>query len=336
MDQALERSRSRIGRFFGAADERVVFTLNATDALNMAIKGSVNAGDHVVTSSMEHNSVVRPLEALRDDGVIELDIAPADAQGRVTPDDITRRFRSNTRLVVLQHASNVCGARQPVREIGQTCRERGVRLLVDAAQTAGHVPIDVEEDGIDLLALAGHKGLLGPPGTGALILARDVDVRPWREGGTGARSNETRQPSEMPLRLEAGSPNGPAIAALAAGIDWLTERGVEATGARLQEIAKRLDEGLRDIDTLECYGPESIDDREAVFSVTLRDLPPHELSAVLDASFGVETRAGLHCAPGAHRSLGTWPDGSVRLAPGVFTTDDEIDATLAALREIAS
>jgi len=336
MDQALEWSRSRVGRFFGAAADRVVFTMNATDALNMAIKGSVNPGDHVVTTSMEHNSVLRPLAALRDDGVIDLDVVEADSQGRVSPDDIVAQLGPGTRLVVLQHASNVCGARQPVREIGAICRERGVRLLVDAAQTAGHVPINVESDGVDLLAVAGHKGLLGPPGTGALILARGVDLRPWREGGTGALSNEPRQPREMPLRLEAGSPNGPAIAALAAGVEWLAERGVETTRRRLDEIARRLDAGLREIDGLESFGPTSIEDRQAVFSVRLRSLPPAELSAALDASFHIETRAGLHCAPGAHRSLGTWPDGSVRLAPGVFTTEDEIDATLEALRELAT
>jgi len=334
MDRALEQARVRLGRFFGASPERVVFTLNATDALNIAIHGSVRPGDHVVTTAMEHNSVLRPLEALRHDAGVEHTIVPADSRGRIDIDAFAAAITTRTSLAVVTHASNVCGTLQPVVEIAAICRERGVRLLVDAAQTAGLRPLDLRALGADLLAVPGHKGLLGPPGTGALLLADGVDVRPLRHGGTGSESQRTAQPLELPQRLEAGSPNGPAIAALAAGVAWIESRGVEALGTRLARLGARFATGLERIARVDSFGCASIAEREPLFSLRVSGIAPDELAAILDASFGIETRAGLHCAPHAHRALGSWPEGSVRVAPGVFTTDQEIDSLLDALVEI--
>ena len=336
MDRVVEEVRARLGRFFGCRPERVIFTLNATDALNIAIKGSLTAGDRVVTSAMEHNSVMRPLESLRRSGKIDLEIVPADSGGRVDLEAIDRATTSQTRLVALTHASNVCGTLQPVRDVARLCRARDIRFLVDAAQTAGSRPLDLARDEIDLVALPGHKGLLGPPGTGLLLLGDGVEVEPWREGGTGTRSEDVTQPGELPHRLEAGSPNGPAIAALGAAVAWIEEQGLDSIRSRLDLLGGRLLEGLRSVPELVQHGPDDLDARKPVFSINFPAMKPHELSGVLDASFGIETRAGLHCAPSAHGCLGTHPTGSVRISPGPFTLEEDLDILLSALSDLSA
>ncbi len=345
VDAAIERARIRVGRFFGAPSHCVAFTLNATDALNMAIRGllrperaaAADAVDHVVTTALEHNSVRRPVEGLRRRGAADVTVVAASPRGEVDPDDIARAIGPRTRLVAFTHASNVCGTVLPIREIAAICREREVLCLVDAAQTAGTMPIDLAADGIDLLAVPGHKGLLGPPGTGALILRHDaIDIAPWREGGTGTASDELAQPQGLPMRLEAGSPNAPGVVALAAGIEYLETRGLDAVGARCSELTARLVEGLLDIPGVAVPGPAPGVPREPVVSIVVGGWHPHELASALDASFGVQTRSGLHCAPGAHQALGTHPDGTCRLSPGLFTTDEEIDAAIEAVRALAT
>lgn len=332
----LDEARARLARLFGGASERVALTLNATDALNIALKGYLRPDDHVITSSMEHNSVRRPLAGLERDRGVRVTCVSADGVGRVDPEAVRRAITPRTRLVALVHASNVCGTIQPVEAVGRICREHEVAFLVDAAQTAGSVEVDMRSLRIDLLAVAGHKGLLGPLGTGALLLGPDIELAPWREGGTGSLSADRDQPRNLPDRLEAGSANVPGIAGLAAGLRHLEEAGLTSVRSRLRELAERLYARLLEVPGLEQWGDPDLDKREAIFSIRLSGYRPDELGALLDAAYGIEVRSGLHCAPGAHEALGTFPDGSVRISPGPFTTEEEIDAVASALSELAA
>ena len=334
IDEAIESTRRRVARHFGARPQHVVLAQNGTDALNTAIHGLLEPGDRVVTTQMEHNSVLRPLAALRDAGSIDLAIVPASPEGSVDPDDIRRACRQRTRLVVAVHVSNVCGSLLDVRAVSQVAHERGALFLLDAAQSAGSLMIDLETDGIDLLATPGHKSLLGPPGTGLLVLARELGLRPLRQGGTGTDSSSERQPAELPGRLEAGSPNGPAIAALGEGLRWIEQHGIGSIAKRHAEQRRRLLAGIAQLEGVQYFGPAAESRGAAVLSLRIDGFSPQELSAILDTSFDIQTRAGLHCAPGAHAALGTGTDGTVRLSPGVFTSDEDIDAVLAALRQV--
>jgi cysteine desulfurase family protein len=334
-ERRVELARAALARFFGARPDRVAFTLNATDALNTALKGHLRPGDHVVTTAVEHNSVLRPLAALEHGGGVSVSHVGADAEGRIEPDDVRRALRASTRLVALCHASNVSGAIQPLAEVGRLARERGIPLLLDAAQTAGSVPIDIERDAVDFLAVPGHKGLLGPLGVGALIFSERVEVRPLREGGTGFRSEETVQPPEYPQRLEAGSPNAPGIAALGAALGWIERRGLASIREQLESLMRRFQEGLDALPRVVWHGPRPVVDREPVYCVRVEGYSPDELAALLDASFGIEVRAGLHCAPLAHRAIGTFPEGACRFSFGAMSTIEDVDAAVAALRRIA-
>lgn len=335
----IERCRQRAARLLGAeSPQRIVFTFNATDSLNLALHGLLRAGDHVVTSSIEHNSVLRPLRHLAEPGV-QVTYVSADGEGRVSPDDVRRALRSNTRLVALLHASNVSGTIQPIDAVGEIAHQAGALFLVDAAQTAGHLPIHVSKSPIDLLACAGHKGLLGPLGTGILYVRPGVEehLQSVRQGGTGTNSEDDHQPDRLPDKYEAGNHNVPGLFGLEAGLAWLEERGVAEVCRHERAVTARLLERLAGLPRLRVYGPKSIEDRVGVVSVTIEDMDPQELAAVLDDSFGIESRAGLHCAPGAHRCLGTFAaGGTLRLSPGPFTTEGEIDAAASALREIAT
>jgi cysteine desulfurase / selenocysteine lyase len=335
-DRTLERARAALARLLGGTPDRVAFTLNATDGLNMALQGVLGPGDHAVTTAIEHNSVVRPLRELELRRGVEVTRVPAAGDGMVDPGDIARAIRPSTRLVAVLHASNVCGVRLPIAEIGRIARERGARLLVDAAQTAGSFPIDMEEDGIDFLAVPGHKGLLGPLGTGALLLGKDVELTGLRQGGTGTRSEEPEHPRELPEGLEAGSPNVPGIAGLLAGVERLLMEGVEAVAARLERLAAELQAGLEQVPGLVWYGPRDLKVREPIYPVNLAGYHPQELAAALESGFRVQTRAGLHCAPGAHRAIGTFPGGACRLSLGATSELEDVQAALAALRELAA
>jgi cysteine desulfurase family protein len=316
---------------------RVAFAANVTQALNMAMRGLLRPGDHVITSSMEHNSVMRPLRALEREGVA-LTVVRCSAEGFLNPADVEAAIRPNTRMIVLNHASNVAGTLLPVREAGRIARERGLLLLVDAAQTAGAYPIDVQADGIDLLAFTGHKSLLGPMGTGGLVVGPRVDVsrmEPLIRGGTGSRSEREEQPDFLPDMLESGTPNAVGIAGLEAGIRWVLARGVDAIRAHERALAQRAIDGLRAIPGVTVYGPLDAARQTATVSFNIAGMEPSEVGLRLDEEHGVLCRVGLHCAPAAHRTLGTFPAGTVRFGMGVFNTTEEVDAAVAAVESLA-
>jgi len=335
----IDAVRREVASLFGCRDpRRVVFTLNATDALNMALKGVLDPGDHVVTTVMEHNSVSRPLARMERQGLIEVSRVEPAPGGRLEAGAIERAFTPKTRLVAVGQASNVTGTAAPLMEIGGIVRRRGALLAVDAAQGGGVLPLDMERDGIDLLAFTGHKGLLGPTGTGGLLVGERVEPRPWREGGTGGDSASVVQPAELPWRLEAGTPNTAGLAGLGEALRWVRRRGVETLGDGERVLARLFWERLRDDDRFALYGkpPDSARDRTGVVSFNVAGKSPEEVGAILDAAFGIAVRTGLHCAPGAHRFLGTFPEGAVRVSPGPFNSTADIEALVEALMEIAS
>jgi cysteine desulfurase family protein len=334
-EHALDDCRHLLNQFFhGAAPERFVFTLNCTDALNMAFKGVLDAGDHVVTSDLEHNSVSRPLRAMEKEGRITLTRIKADGDGYVNPDDVRRAITPRTRLVALTHASNVLGTMQPVGEIGRIAREQDLLFLVDAAQTAGVSPIDVQAMNIDLLAFPGHKSLMGPTGTGALYVGPRATLRAWREGGTGGDSSSETQPCEYPFFLEGGTPNVLGVAGLAAGVRWVQEQGVEWIHDQEIKLIERLRRRLEETDGVTVYGGRDASRGVSTLSFRAEALPAAELGGVLDQAFDVAVRPGLHCSPYIHRALGTFPDGTVRVSAGPFNTTEDVDRLAAALREI--
>lgn len=332
--------RHRAAGLLGAESrERILFTFNGTDSLNIALHGLLNAGDHVVTSVLEHNSVLRPLRELQCRCEVEVTQVPADRFGCVAPDDFRRALRPTTRLVALVHASNVSGAIQPVAEIGRIAHDAGALFLVDAAQTAGHVPINLREFPIDLLACSGHKGLLGPLGTGLLYLHPGVEqrLRSFRQGGTGTQSEDDRQPDSLPDKFEAGNLNVPGLVGLEASVAFLQERGVATLAEHVRQLTQQLLDGLAEIPAVRVFGPPTTHNRVGVVSISVRDYDPQELAAILEQGWRIQARAGLHCAPGAHRSLGTLASGgTVRFSVGQFNTRDDIDAAVRALREITS
>jgi cysteine desulfurase family protein len=334
-EHALDDTRHLLNQFFhGQGPERFVFTLNGTDALNMAIKGVLAEGDHVITSDLEHNSVSRPLRAMELEGRVTLTRVHAGGDGIIDPDAIRRAITPRTRLVALTHASNVVGTVQPIEAVGRLVRERDLLLLVDAAQTAGVVPIDVQALAIDLLAFPGHKSLLGPTGTGALYVGSRASVRAWREGGTGGDSSSETQPRELPYFLEGGTPNVLGVAGLAAGIKHVQERGQETIRTHECELTERLWRRLEEIGDYQVFGSRDPAQRVGTLSFRSESLAAAELGGILDQAFDIAVRPGLHCAPYIHRSLGTFPEGTVRVSPGPFNTRDDIDHLARALAEI--
>lgn len=329
--RALFEARETVGEFFGIADSaRIAFTASATESLNFALFGLLRPGDRVVTSTMEHNAVTRPLRVLQDRGVTVVKV-PADRQGFIDPAAIRAACAERTRLVVLSHCSNVTGTLQPIEEIGPWCRREGVYFLVDAAQSAGLFPIDVEAMGIDLLAVPGHKGLLGPPGTGCLYVRPGLELTPLIYGGTGGNSHSDLPPEAMPERLEAGTLNAPGLAGLRAGIDFVRREGCAAIRMREADLMERLIRGLREIAGVELYGPLDPRLHGGALSFNLAGRDPAEVGFLLDRDHGIFVRVGLHCAPDAHRTIGTFPRGTVRVSPGCFTSFEEIEHLLAAV-----
>ena len=332
------RARAAVAELFGAPDPlRVLFGLNATEGINQALFGLLDPGDHVVTSSMEHNSVMRPLRRLEEAG-LSLSIVGCSPEGELDPADLEAAIRPDTRLVVLNHASNVTSRLLPVAEAGRICRERDLLLLVDTAQTGGCVPINMEEQGIDLLAFTGHKGLLGPQGTGGLLLGDRVNVeelRPLHTGGTGSRSELEVQPEFAPDKFESGTPNAVGLAGLLAGVRFVLETGVEEIRKHEERLMRQLLDGLAAIRGVTLYGGLKTAERTATLSFNVAGMRPSELGLALDEEVGVQARTGLHCAPAAHRTVGTYPGGSVRFSPGYFTTEAEMEAALAGVAAIA-
>jgi len=332
----LFEARETLAELFGIVDaSRIAFTSSATAGLNMAILGMLRGGGHVITSSMEHNSVIRPLCLAQKMGA-EITRIPCDRQGFINPRDVEAALRRDTRLVVISHCSNVTGTIQPIGEIGMLAGKTGTTLLVDAAQSAGLIPIDVEEMGIGMLACPGHKGMLGPQGTGFLYVAEGISPLPILAGGTGSHSSDEQQPDEMPDRLEIGTPNVPGIAGLKAGADFIRETGMETIRRKEKELMERLMRGLSGIPGITIYGPPGDRERGSVVSFTVREIDPSFIAFTLDREYGIDVRSGLHCAPDAHRSIGTFPLGTVRVSPGWFTTGAEIEAFLRAMETIVA
>ncbi len=338
-NRVVERARRGVAKLIGATDPlHVVFGCNGTDVLNLAIRGSVRPGDHVVTTVCDHNSVLRPLRALREQHDVAVTYVPCDGHGFVSPDDVRAALRPNTRLVAVVHASNVTGAIQPIAEIGTIVRESEALFLVDAAQSLGHVSIDVGHLEVDLLAAPGHKGLLGPLGTGVLYLRPGVErvLEPLRYGGTGTQSDEDRQPEVLPDKYEPGNHNMLGLAGLVAAAEFLQQQSVETIEAHHSKLAAHLLERLRAIEGVTIHGPQTATDRTSVVSITVDGYDPQELAAMLEASHRIQCRAGLHCAPRMHQSLGTSASGgTVRFSPGYATSLDDIDAVTRAVEEIA-
>jgi cysteine desulfurase family protein len=329
-------ARERLAELFGFRDSsRFAFTENATGSLNRALKGLLRAGDHVVTTSVEHNSVMRPLRRLEAAGV-SVSVVPAGPTGAVDAEAVVGAIRKDTRLVAVTHASNVSGAVQPVEAIVRGAKARGVLTLIDAAQTAGAIPIDLAALPVDLLAASGHKGLLGPQGTGFLFVRDGVPLTPLIEGGTGSRSEDDHQPDFYPDCLESGTPNSVGIAGLSVALAWLLRKGIESVRSKELALLSELLEGLRRVPGAVVYGPEDPQVRACAVSFNLAGADPGEVGRRLEREAGILARAGLHCSPNAHRTLGTFPQGTVRVSPGPFTARREIKAFLAAVRRIAA
>lgn len=334
-ERALDDCRHLLNQFFhGEGPERFIFTLNCTDALNMAFKGVLKDGDHVITTDLEHNSVSRPLRAMELAGKISLTRIAADKSGTVDPAAVAKALTPKTRLIAQTHCSNVLGTVQPIRDIGEIARKKEILFLVDAAQTAGVIPIDIQAMCIDLLALPGHKSLLGPTGTGALYVGPAAIVGAWREGGTGGDSSSETQPRDYPYFLEGGTPNVLGVAGLIAGIKYVSQRGLANIHQHEVELVERLWNRLDEIGGYEVFGHRDMTRRVGTLSLRSEALPAAEIGGILDQAFDIAIRPGLHCAPYIHRAIGTFPDGAVRVSPGPFNTVAEIDTLANALAEI--
>ncbi len=336
-EETLAEARQALTDFFGGSNrDRLVFSYNVTDSLNLLISSMLSPGDHAITTCLEHNSVLRPMYWHADRGV-EVDFVPFDNSGYVDPDEIRRRIRKNTRLVVINHGSNVIGTIQPVAEIGRRCRENGICLAIDAAQTAGLVPIDVAAMNIDVVCFTGHKSLFGPSGTGGMYIGEHIDIDPCRAGGTGVMSALKAQPEEYPWRMEFGTVNTMGVAGLLAAQRWISgSGGVEAIFEHEMRHARRLRDGLAAIEGVRLYCADLDHDHLPVFVFNIDGLPADQAGTFLDVEHDIITRTGLHCAPRVHEGIGTFDDhGTVRFSPGVFTTDEEVERAIEAVADVA-
>jgi cysteine desulfurase/selenocysteine lyase len=338
-ERLVSSCRQRISRLVGGTDpRRAIFTHNGTDSLNLVLHGVLRPGDHVVTSVCEHNSVLRPLRYLAEHRGITATYVSCDSRGQVDPDQFRQALRPETRLIALVHGSNVTGAIQPVAEVGRLSAEHGHLYLVDAAQTLGYCPVDVKQIGCHYLAAPGHKGLLGPLGTGLLYVAEGAEehLQPMRQGGTGTRSDEDVQPASLPDRYESGNLNALGIVGLEAGLAHLAETDIGREAARLAELTRALLAGLAGLPGVTVYGPPADALRLPVISLNVAGFAPQELAALLDVQWSIQSRAGIHCAPRMHAALGTAPLGTLRLSLGHFTTSDDVSAAIAAIADVAS
>ncbi len=339
-ERAISEARRRVGELLGVSQpQRVVFTAGCTDALNLALHGLLRPGDHVVGTVVEHNSVLRPLRFLQDNRGITVTLVNCGADGIVSPDDIQAAITPHTRLIVLNHVSNVTGAIQPAEAVGRIAAEHGKLFLLDAAQSLGHLAFSAAEIGAHLIAAPGHKGLLGPLGSGVLYLAPGIEeqLQTLRQGGTGTRSEDDQQPQTMPDKYESGTLNVPGILGLSAGIVHLQKSGLSAIRKQLRSLTERLLHGLNDIGGVKLYGPCDADRQLGVVSLTIKGFDPHEAAATLDSAYGIQARPGIQCAPKMHEALGTLKSGgTLRLSLSASTTEDDIEAALRGVGEIAA
>lgn len=328
-------TRIKLAEFFGADDpENVVFTCNSTEALNIAIRGTLSEGDHVITSVLEHNSVLRPLYLMAKEKGVSLSFMSSDSKGSIDPEELRELVRPETKAVVITHASNLTGNMTDIRSITELAHECGLLTIVDASQTAGSKKIDVKEMGIDILCFTGHKALMGPQGTGGMIIGKDVDVRPFKVGGTGVKSYLTSQPEEYPTRLEAGTMNGHGIAGLNAALDFISSVGIDEIDRKEQELMNRFRDGVINIPGVKIYGDFDAP-RTAIVCLNIGDCGSGQVSDVLAVDYGIATRPGAHCAPLMHKALGTVSQGAVRFSFSYFNTLEEVDQAVKAVEEIA-
>jgi cysteine desulfurase family protein len=331
----LLETRQTLARLFNVEEcLDIAFTANVTESLNIGLKGVLRPGDHVITTSMEHNAVARPLFTLRQQGVEWTQVTCA-ADGTLDPDDVRHAIKSNTRMICTLHASNLTGTIMPIREIGNIARSAGVIYMLDSAQSAGVIPIDVDADNIDILAFTGHKGLFGPQGIGGIYINPVLKIKPMKEGGTGSLSEYLEQPDFMPDILESGTLNTPGIAGLSAGIAFINEQGMNKIYQHEQKLLAQLIDGLQQMKEIKLYGPADPKRQTAVLSFNIKGMDCGELSSRLDYEFGITTRSGMHCAPLAHQTLGSFESGSCRLSPGYFNTSEDINKTLVAIEKLA-
>jgi len=337
-EEIVHNTRKMLTELFNGDDiNRLTFSYNASDSLNMIIMGLAEKGDHIISTKLEHNSVLRPLHHLELNGVIELTHIPFDQHGYVDPDDIKKAIKPNTKMVVVNHSSNVIGTVQPVSEIGRICKEAGVLFVLDASQSAGANPIDMKAMGIDALAFTGHKCLMGPTGIGGSYIMADVPVKGTRFGGTGVRSAQKTHLTEFPYRMECGTLNTVGVAGLYAGTKWVLEQGMEKIHAREMELWRKLVDGVKDVENITLYCANGPANRNAVLSMNIDKFDSGDVGTMLDVDYDIACRTGLQCAPLVHEGLGTIDiHGTVRLSVGPFNTEDHIDAALEALKDIAS
>jgi cysteine desulfurase family protein len=334
--QTVEETRVLVARLINAEEvRRVIFTLNCTDSLNLGLKGLLKPGDHVITSRLEHNAVVRPLSKLAAQGIRVSRIPISPETGVVSPQELEKAILPQTKMIVMVHASNVNGVIQPVEEYGAIARRHNLVFMVDAAQSAGHIPVDVRRAGIDLLAFSAHKGPMGPPGVGVLYIGQRVNPETLREGGTGTESESENQPEQLPAKYEAGTLNSVGISGLGAGIRYIFSEGLERISRQESYFTRSLIDGLSVIKGVTLYTARDRQKQAPVISFNIRAYEPGEAGVILDQAFDIKVRTGLHCSPEAHRSIGTFPLGSIRLSPGYFNTCSEIEQTVEAVRKMA-
>ncbi|MCG2821689.1 MAG: aminotransferase class V-fold PLP-dependent enzyme [Candidatus Atribacteria bacterium] len=334
----LYQTRESLAELLNVIDPlRIIFTLNVTEALNLALKGLLQPGDQVITSSMEHNSVMRPLRKLEKRGV-EIKVVPCSSQGVLDPVDIEKSIKKNTKLIVLIHGSNVIGSILPITVVGEIARKYDILFLVDTAQTAGCYSLDIKKDNIDLLAFTGHKTLFGPPGTGGLVIGERVDIKklnPLKVGGTGSWSESEEQPDFLPDIYESGTPNTVGLSGLNEGVRFILKEGVDKIRQHELELTQKLIEGLKEIPGVIVYGEDQVKNRVAVISFNIKDQLPSEVGLRLDEEYNIMSRVGLHCAPAAHKTIGTFPIGTIRFSMSWFNTFEEVDQTILAVRNIS-
>ena len=328
-------TRENIAKLFNIDNPmNIVFTNNATDSLNLAIKGVVNKGDHIITTSMEHNSVIRPIKALEKVGV-ENTIVQCDEQGFLNIDDLEKAIKPNTKLIVTTHASNVCGTLIDIKSISEIANKHNILYLIDASQTVGVYDIDLKDIKADMLAAPGHKGLLGPQGTGILYIREGLNIGILKEGGTGSRSEDLFQPDLLPDKYESGTHNTPGIVGLNEGVKFIFKEGIDKIKEHEEELCKYMLERLEEVPNIRIYGPKDANKRASVISINIGNMDSGEITFLLDSEYDIATRSGIHCAPLAHKTLGTLEQGAVRFSIGYFNTKEEIDKAVAALKEIA-
>lgn len=334
--RVLFEGRKQLAKLFNIKNPNdIAYAPNTTFALNLAIKGFVKEGDHILCTAVEHNSVRRPLEYLKRTKNVQVTYVKTDEQGRLSLDDVRREIISKTSLIVSTHSSNLLGSIMPVEELGQLCRDHQIKLLVDAAQTAGTMEVDVQKLGIHMLAFPGHKGLLGPQGTGGLYIDPEIDLEPLLHGGTGSQSEAAEQPDVRPDRYEAGTQNTVGVAGLVEGVRYIHKQTVEQIHAREWKLTQKIMNGLMEIDGVTILGPQIGQNKTGIVAFTIAGADSSEVAFILDQSFHIAVRAGFHCTPLAHEMVGTLERGAVRASVGCFTTEEETDQLLYAVREIA-